>query len=46
VVTVWHRIAGVLKILAALGPRLELGPLCVSTFEVTCVQTEFVAESG
>jgi hypothetical protein len=36
----------VLKILAELGRRIELGPWCVATVEVTWVQTEFVADSG
>ena len=45
-VTVWHRIVGVLKILAELGRRIELGPWAVVTVEVTWVQTEYDADSG
>jgi hypothetical protein len=45
-VTVWHRIFGVLKNLAGLGLRIELGPCYVATVEDTWVQTEFVADSG
>jgi hypothetical protein len=43
---VWHRIVGVLKNLAELGRRMELGPCLVATLEVTQVQTEDVADSG
>jgi hypothetical protein len=46
VVTEWHRIVGVLKILAELERRIELGPWWVARVEVTWVQTEFVADSG
>ena len=46
VVTVWHRIVGVLKNLAEFGRRIELGPWWVATVEVTWAQTEFVADSG
>jgi hypothetical protein len=42
----WHRIVGVLKILAELGWRIELGPWSVAPVEVTWVQTEYVADSG
>jgi hypothetical protein len=43
---VWHRIVGVLKNLAELGRRIDLGPCLVATLEVTPVQTEYVADSG
>jgi len=46
VVTAWHKIVSMLKILAELGWMIELGPWCVATVEVTWVQTEFVADSG
>jgi hypothetical protein len=36
----------VLKNLAELAGRIELGPWCVATVEVTWVQTEFVVDSG
>jgi hypothetical protein len=43
---VWHRIVGLLKNLAELGWRIELGPFQLATIEVTWVQTEFDADSG
>ena len=45
-VTTWHRIVHVLKNLAQLGWRIELGPLGVAIVEDKWVQTEFVADSG
>jgi len=45
-VTAWHRSVGVLKNLAGLGRRIELGPWCVATVEVRWLQTEFVVDSG
>jgi len=38
-VTAWHNIAGVLKNLAELRRRIELGPCWVATLEVAWVQT-------
>jgi hypothetical protein len=43
---VWHRIAVVLKNLAELGRRIELGSCSAATLEVICIQTESVANSG
>jgi hypothetical protein len=45
-VSIWHRNVDVLKNLAELGQRIDLGPWCVATVIVTWVQTEFVAGSG